>query len=64
MSKRFAALNSGHLVGVVDHQHNGAWVVEPEYDWKTARAMADRLNEEPDLDPDELTRIVEKARAP
>lgn len=59
MENRFEAMNYGHLVGVIDHQNGDRWVVEPEYNWKTARIMADCLNTDPDLDPDKLTEIVE-----
>lgn len=63
MSGRFEPMNNGHLVGVIDHQQNDAWVVEPEYGWKVASIMADCLNDDPEMDPDELTKLVEKARA-
>lgn len=59
---RFTAINSGHMVGVIDHELDDAWVVEPEYSWLTAKTMADCLNDDPDMDPDELTRLMEKQR--
>jgi hypothetical protein len=57
MSERYVPMNSDYRTGVVDLTID-RWVVEPEYTWKVARIMADCLNEDPNLDPDELTRIV------
>lgn len=38
--------------GVVDER--GRYVVEPEYTWKQAAAMADKLNSDPLIDPEKL----------
>lgn len=61
MIQRFIAMNSEYYTGVFDTEQN-VWVVEPEYNWKTAQIMADCLNDDPDLDPDELTKLVEAQR--
>lgn len=37
------------------------WIVEPEYTWKQAENMANILNANPAIDPDELYRLAEVA---
>ena len=61
MEPRFKAMNDGYMTGVIDLTLYGAWVIEPEYTWQQAQVMANELNKNPNLDPDELSRMVEAA---
>lgn len=55
----YKPMNHDCGTGVIDDQLR--WRVEPEYTWKQAAAMANALNANPDIDPDELTRLAEAA---
>ena len=61
MEPRFKPMNDGYMTGVIDLTLHGTWVIEPEYTWQQAQVMANELNKNPNLDPDELSRIVEAA---
>lgn len=60
MLDRFIALNAdkSELVGVFDKVKDG-WAVEPEYSWLHAQQLAQVLNMQPTIDPDELYRLAE-----
>lgn len=62
MLDRYIALNANGTtsVGVYDKQLN-AWVVEPDFSWLHAQQLAQVLNMQPDIEPDELYRLAEVA---
>lgn len=57
MATKYIQLNAQDSAwfGVVDVE-TMAWVVEPEYTHSDASRMAQRLNDNPVIDPDELYR--------
>lgn len=60
MLDRFIALNANGTtsVGVFDKVKDG-WAVEPDFSWLHAQQLAQMLNMQPDIEPDELYRLAE-----
>lgn len=58
MKTRYITLTCGCATGVFDTLSDG-WAVEPEYTWAQSLILATKLNQQPDIEPDELYKLVE-----
>jgi hypothetical protein len=63
MGMKYKVMYINGWAGVIEMLPNEkfTWVIEPEYNSKQAEAMTAALNKTPDLNPEELTKIVEAA---
>lgn len=58
---RFEVMYVNGWAGIVERKNNFIYyVVDPEYNSKQAEAMCAALNQNPDIDPDELSEIAER----
>lgn len=60
---RFEVMYVNGWAGIVERKNDFVrYVVEPEYNSKVAEAMCQAMNENPNLDPCELSEIAERTK--